>query len=110
EDSRWMAVTRCMDPGPLSPLPQPKLLADLARALAGSGAIDPVERLAGAKVWLFSGTRDDTVNPEVVEALRRFYLALAPDADIAFENSIPAGHGMVTARAGNQCSTPQPPF
>jgi poly(3-hydroxybutyrate) depolymerase len=110
QGSLWTALTRCMDPGPWSPLPQAKALAELARGRAKTGAIDPVERLAGAKVWLFSGTRDETVNPEVVESVRRFYLALAPDADVALENGVPAGHGMVTESAGNECSTTQPPF
>jgi poly(3-hydroxybutyrate) depolymerase len=110
QDSLWIALTSCMDPGPWSPLPQPQRLADIARGLAKAGAIDPVERLAGAKVWLFSGTRDETVSSEVVETLRRFYLALAPDADVALENSIPAGHGMVTESEGNECSTTEPPF
>jgi poly(3-hydroxybutyrate) depolymerase len=110
QGSLWTALTRCMDPGPWSALPEPKRLADIARGLAKSGAIDPVERLAAAKVWLFSGTRDETVGSEVVEALRRFYLELAPDADVALENSVPAGHGMVTGSAGNECSTTKPPF
>jgi hypothetical protein len=99
-----------MDPGPWSPLPQPQRLVELARGLAKTGAIDPLERLAGAKVWLFSGTRDDTVSPEVVESLRRFYLAAAPGADVALENSVPAGHGMVTEASGNECSSTKPPF
>jgi poly(3-hydroxybutyrate) depolymerase len=110
QGSLWIALTSCMDPGPWSPLPQPQRLADIARGLAKAGAIDPVERLAGAKVWLFSGTRDETVRPQVVESLRRFYLALAPDADVALENSVPAGHGMVTETEGNACATTGPPF
>jgi poly(3-hydroxybutyrate) depolymerase len=110
QGSLWTALTRCMDPGPWSTLPQPQRLADIARGLAKSGAIDPLERLAGAKVWLFSGTRDDTVSPEVVESLRRFYLAAAPTADVALENGVPAGHGMVTESDGNECSTTRPPF
>jgi poly(3-hydroxybutyrate) depolymerase len=108
--SLWTALTSCMDPGPWSALPQPQRLVDAAQALAKSGAIDPLERLAGAKVWLFSGTRDETVSAEIVETLRRFYLAAAPGADVALENSVPAGHGMVTESAGNECSTTQPPF
>jgi Esterase PHB depolymerase len=99
-----------MDPGPWSSLPQPRALADVARSLAKAGQIDPIERLAGAKVWLFSGTRDETVGAEVVETLRGFYRAVAPDADVALENSIPAGHGMVTDGHGNECSTTKPPF
>ena len=108
--SLWTALSSCMDPGPFSALPQPQHLAGVARSLAASGAIDPIERLAGAKVWLFSGTRDETVSAEIVEALRGFYRAAAPDADIALENGVPAGHGMVTDGAGNECSTTRPPF
>jgi poly(3-hydroxybutyrate) depolymerase len=110
QGSLWTALTRCMDPALGSSLPQPRVLADFARSFAAAGAIDPLERLAGAKVWLFSGTRDETVGSEVVEALRRYYLAVAPDADVALENGVPAGHGMVTDRAGNACSTTRPPF
>ena len=110
QGSLWIALTACMDPGPWSRPPQAQGLVQLARALAQAGTIDPLERLAGAKVWLFSGTRDDTVSPEVVEAARRFYLDAAPDADVALENSIPAGHGMVTETEGNECSTTKPPF
>jgi poly(3-hydroxybutyrate) depolymerase len=110
QGSLWTALASCMDPGPWSSVPQPALLAGIARSFAAAGTIDPLERLAGAKVWLFSGTRDETVSPEVVEALRRFYLAAAPDADVALENGVPAGHGMVTDGAGNACSTTKPPF
>jgi poly(3-hydroxybutyrate) depolymerase len=110
QGSLWIALTRCMDPGPWSSLPQPRALADVARSLAKAGEIDPLERLAGAKLWLFSGTRDETVGAEVVETLRGFYRAVAPDADVALENSIPAGHGMVTDGHGNECSTTKPPF
>lgn len=110
QDSLWIALTSCTDPGPFSPPPQPRALAMVARSFAQSGTIDPLERLKGAKVWLFSGTRDETVSGEVVEALRSFYLAAAPDADVAFENGVPAGHGMVTDGAGNECSTTKPPF
>lgn len=110
QGSLWTALARCMDPGPWSSVPRPALLAGIARSFAAAGTIDPLERLAGAKVWLFSGTHDETVSAEVVEALRRFYLATAPDADVALENGVPAGHGMVTDGAGNACSTTKPPF
>ncbi len=110
QGSLWIALTSCMDPGPWSRPPPAQTLVQHARALAQAGAIDPLERLAGAKVWLFSGTRDDTVSAEVVEAARRFYLAAAPDADVVLENSVPAGHGMVTENEGNECSTTKPPF
>jgi hypothetical protein len=45
QGSLWTALTSCMDPGPWSPLPQPQRLVELARGLAKTGAIDPLERL-----------------------------------------------------------------
>jgi poly(3-hydroxybutyrate) depolymerase len=110
QGSAWTALGGCMEPRPWSPLPEPAALARIARSLAAAGAIDPLERLAKSRVWLFSGTSDETVSSEVVEATRRFYLTVAPDADVALENGVPAGHGMVTDGAGNACSTTRTPF
>ncbi len=110
QDSAWTALTTCMEPGWWTPGPDPAALARAAADLARDGAIDPLARLAHAKVWLFSGTRDETVSSEVVEAARRFYLAVAPEADVALENSVPAGHAMVTNAAGNACSVTETPY
>ncbi|HEY7674071.1 MAG TPA: depolymerase [Burkholderiales bacterium] len=108
--SVWTALNNCMTPSAWARLPSTDLLVGLTRGLARGGAIDPLAGVADAKVWLFSGTRDETVGPEVVAALRDFYRAIAPRVDIAFVADVPAGHAMVTSRAGNVCATSEPPY
>jgi len=108
--SVWTALNNCMTPGAWARPPSTEFLAGLARGLEKSGAIDPLAGLAGAKVWLFSGTRDETVAPQMVAALRDFYRSVAPGADIAFVADVSAGHAMVTRGAGNACATSEPPY
>jgi poly(3-hydroxybutyrate) depolymerase len=109
-DSVWTAYQDCMNPGLWSTLPDADALADVARELARSGRIDPTSNLAHARVWLFSGTRDDTVSPVIVDALRRFYLHFVPASALVLIGDVKAGHGMVTEDAGGQCGVTAPPF
>jgi hypothetical protein len=76
--------------------------------LALDKRIDPPGYLAKSRVWLFSGTRDETVRPEVVEALARFYGLF--NAKFVLVKDKPAGHAMVTHNAGNACGATEPPF
>jgi poly(3-hydroxybutyrate) depolymerase len=108
--SVWTALNNCMTPHAWSRLPPTEYLVSLARGLAHAGAIDPLAGVSEAKVWLFSGTRDETVEPEVVAALRDFYRGIAPRADVAFVANVPAGHGMVTNRSGHACGASERPF
>jgi poly(3-hydroxybutyrate) depolymerase len=108
--SAWTASFNCMSPSDWFPLPAMASLKSNADALARARAIDPTEQLTGARVWLFSGTRDRTVAPGVVTALRDFYAAYMPPANIAFVRDRPAGHGMVTADAGVACGATETPF
>ena len=108
QGSLWTAMNGCMKPGAWSRLPLPGVLQAQAESLARMGAIDPLSGLSGAPVWLFSGTQDETVTPEVVEALRRFYAA--NKAKVSFVRDKPAGHAMVTERSGNACGATEPPF
>jgi poly(3-hydroxybutyrate) depolymerase len=99
--SLWTAWTQCMTGTPnVSP-------AEATR-LAREKLIDPVENLARARVWLFSGREDRTVVPAVVQALRRFYQA--HKAEPVLVEDKPAGHAMVTLDAGNACGATEPPF
>lgn len=108
--SLWAAYYNCATPNAWARLPPVAALASLAQGLARAGSIDPLAGVAGARVWLFSGTRDETVRPEVVKALRDFYRAIAPRADIAWVNDVPAGHGMVTSSSGHACGASERPF
>lgn len=106
--SALAASTSCMAPGWWTPLPQVELLKAEADRLARSRQIDPTANLATARVWLFSGSKDTTVAPAVVDALRRFY-ALYGTAIVGVTDK-PAGHAMVTEHAGNACGTSAAPF
>ena len=108
--SLWTAYYNCATPSAWARLPSTEVLVGLTRGFARAGAIDPLAGVSGAKVWLFSGTRDETVKPEVVAALRDFYRAIAQRADIAFVADVPAGHGMVTSGSGHACGASERPF
>ncbi len=110
QGSVWAARYNCMDPGTWTPLPKVSVLVHETRALAAAGQIDPPEALHGARVWLFSGTRDEVVRPQVVEALREYYRAFVPEAQVALVSGIAAGHAMVTSDYGSACATTGPPF
>jgi len=109
--SVFTARFNCMTPGAWTPLPAIETLAAQAELLARAGGIDPLGHLAPARVWLFSGTQDRTVDASVVEALRAFYLraGVAPER-IAFVRDKPAGHAMITATAGSACAVTVAPF
>jgi poly(3-hydroxybutyrate) depolymerase len=108
QGSLFAALNNCMNPGILTPPPQAALLKTETELLAAKGRIDPTTHLAGSRAWLFSGTHDRTVSPDVVHALHAFYLAYK--VGVMLVKDRPAGHGMVTELAGNACATTEPPF
>ncbi len=107
----WVAYYNCVTPSASRPLPNVALLKAEADALARARLIDPTDGLAAARAWLFSGTRDNTVDPAVVAAARQFYALYRPPAgNVVLVADRPAGHAMVTATAGNACATSAPPY
>src|SRR5688500_13916073 len=67
------AVNNCMTPGAWSPLPSAAVVKGHVERFAMEKRIDPPGYLARGRAWLFSGTQDSTVKPEVVDALARLY-------------------------------------
>ena len=111
QGSVWMAYYNCSTPSASAPLPSVALLKAEADALARARLIDPTDGLAAARVWLFSGTRDRTVDPAVVDAARQFYALYKPPAgNLVRVADRPAGHAMVTESAGGACGTTAPPY
>lgn len=108
QGSLWMAYYNCMSPGPWTPLPALQVLRREVSALEKAGRIDATTNLAAAKVWLFSGTNDRTVLPEVVDGLRGFYAGFNAKPVLVADK--PAGHAMVTEDAGSACAVSQPPY
>jgi poly(3-hydroxybutyrate) depolymerase len=105
------AYFNCMAPGTWTPLPGIEQLRAQTEVLARARSIDPTDHLAGARVWLFSGTSDRTVDPSVVDASREFYARYGVPAErIALVKDKPAGHAMVTESAGGACPVTAAPF
>lgn len=109
QGSVWTAYFNCMTPGWWTPLPRAAYLKALTETAAAAGKIDATSHLAGAKVWLFSGTQDHTVSPEVVRELQSYYL-LFNVKPVLVANK-PAGHAMPTEDAGNkECGVTREPY
>ena len=90
----WTAWYNCMTPRAFTPLPPPAHLRAATASLAKSGRIDPTTHLATTRVWIFSGTRDDTVSPEVVSGLADHYRHYVNPANVEFVRDRPVGHAM----------------
>jgi poly(3-hydroxybutyrate) depolymerase len=110
QGSVWTAFFNCMTPGAWTPLPAAERLRGAVQTLAAARAIDAPAALAESRVWLFGGTADRTVVPEVVDALERFYAGFVPGERIARVRDVGAGHAMVTEDAGAACEVTASPF
>ena len=108
QGSLWTAFNHCMSPGAWTPLPRLENLKEHADRFVREKLVDPTSNLAQARVWLFSGMRDRTVEPEVVAALERFYTLF--NAKPVLVKNRPAGHAMITESAGKACGVTASPF
>jgi len=107
-----VALYNCMTPGTFTPLPSQAALVAATTALEQAGRIDPTKNLAAAKVWIFSGTRDETVLPEVVSALATYYRRYVNAGNVLFVNDQPAGHTIPSPDADitHACELTEPPY
>ena len=74
----------------------PALYQTTAR-YARTGRIDPIAKLAGQRIWLFSGSKDDVVPPAVMQDLLTRY----PDINIVFGQDDPMALGALQAIKAN---------
>ncbi|OAN56702.1 extracellular catalytic domain type 2 short-chain-length polyhydroxyalkanoate depolymerase [Sphingobium sp. TCM1] len=82
-----------------------------AVGFAGLGQIDPVNHIAGQKIYLFSGTQDTTVRQSVMDAVHDFYRAAnVPASSIQYVKGTAAGHAFISDDFGNGCAITQAPF
>lgn len=103
------ALNRCMQTA--SGLPDVAALLARAQSLADAGRIDPLADLAGDRVYLFSGTEDNTVTPPVMAAARDFYRqAGIVDQDIQAVTDVAAGHAFIAEGAPVACADTESPF
>lgn len=113
EDAWTMnALYICMNPLIPQSAPDPVRLAEVARETAAKGLIDPVENLAGHRLYIFTGSEDKVVYSSVVDTTRRFYeqLGVAPE-HIHYDDSVPAGHSIITDNPeDNPLAANRPPY
>lgn len=106
------ALHLCMNPLVPENAPDARALAQLARQTAQAGAIDAIAHLGGQRLYIFTGSQDNVVDSVVVARTRAFYelLGVHP-ADIRYDDTVPAGHSILTANAEDSpLATNQPPY
>jgi len=101
------ALTTCTQG---SPAVDVSSLIGITDRRAAAGDLDATAALAGQRVWLFSGTRDTTVRPAVMDALLKYYQHYVPAANIAYKNDLNAAHAHITDSYGNACTTSSSPY
>ena len=72
------------------------------------GTIDSSVNLSGQPVYLWSGTKDATVNPRQMADLNAQYLHYG--AKVVFDNGFPAAHGWESPNGELDCGTAGSPF
>ena len=76
-----------------------------------AGKLAPATALADSKVWLFSGSADATVLPQVSTALYQQYQQWIPKEALRFINDQPFAHHFPTKQAGfTACDKSESPF
>ena len=107
------ALTTCMNPA--SAQVAPPVASELLKAahdFAREKLIDDTANLQRQRIYLFSGTRDQTVTRPVVGQVARFYqLAGTPAEQIRLVDNVAAGHAIITDnRQDTACDQTQSPF
>jgi poly(3-hydroxybutyrate) depolymerase len=107
------AMSSCMNPTEAHSAPPVAVEAwRAAQAFAKEGQIDDTANLKRQKVYLFSGTSDQTVTRPVVDQTFKFYqLAGVPSEQLAYVADVKAGHALITDKSTDQaCALTGPPY
>ncbi|MFD2233243.1 polyhydroxybutyrate depolymerase [Phaeospirillum tilakii] len=97
--------------GCMSGAPRGEASFAAADAAASAGKIDPLAGLARSRVYLFSGSRDETVVPAVVAAVAVFYRrAGVAEANLRAVTDLPAGHAFLSPAAEHPCEVTEAPY
>lgn len=108
DNSLMTAMSRCMEKAE-EPLPVAEIAAAI-RADAEAGKLADTNNLADDRVWLFHGTQDTTISPEVHNATEALYAEFIPVDQIKSVNDIEAGHFFPAKGRGHACSELIAPF
>jgi len=108
QGSLMRALDECMKGAIIGPDVGPLIAA--ARTSAKAGHIDDPSWLVPDRVFLFHGSRDQTVGAAVVDSLLRFYRAFVPPERIHYETGVAAAHGFPARGHGTACGTAALPW
>ena len=104
-----LAIGRCQEALTAAEIPVADLVAT-TRAYAAQGLVDDPAHLAASRVYLFSGTLDQTVRQPGMDAARDYYLQFVPAASVTYVNTVAAGHGWVSPLGQVLCPLQASPY
>lgn len=104
EGSLTQAMVTCM----YVPSNDVSRLIKIAQDFAERKYIDSLDHLSGARVYLYSGSKDTVVNPTIVHNAEKWYQAFG--ANTHGDYSTPSQHCIPTKDYGNQCGLLMSPF
>jgi predicted esterase len=104
-----LAIGRCQEALTAAEIPVADLVAT-TRDWAAQGSIDDTANLASSKVYLFSGTLDQTVRQPGMDAARDYYLHFVSPANLVYNNQVAAGHGWISPLGQVLCAAQQSPY
>lgn len=106
------AMQLCM--APLTPelAPDARKSVQLAQQTERDLLIDPLSNMARQRMYIFTGSKDSVVMSPVVAQTREMYRLLGvPEAQIHYDDSVPAGHSLLTANPeDNALGDNKPPY
>jgi len=106
ENSAWKATHNCTKPNATYPVPDVNHLIALTNELVSPRDIDETVHMKNAKVWLFSGQKDETVKPPVMDVLDQYYRHYVNPDNVSYKHDCQAGHGMIVGdNTAEACST-----
>lgn len=85
-------------------------LAEYARAQSAADTIDALTNLNGDSVWVFLGSNDNVIHPDVPAAAVEFYDQVADEIAVTTVNDVAAPHGMPTVVGDGACEEIVTPF
>jgi len=104
-----LAIGRCQEALAAAEIPVGDLVAT-TRDWASRGWIDDTANMGASKVYLFSGTLDQTVRQPGMDAARDYYLNFVPAANIVYNNTTAAGHGWISPLGQVLCAAQESPY
>lgn len=106
-----VATSTCMEPLLQFAAPDGEKLWKKAQKFAKENKIADVNNLKDDKIYIFSGSNDQTVKTMVVDQTEAFYKAAGvPPENIKYRKNLNAGHAIIVENAQVKCSATDPPY